>query len=225
MLNGVNQKLWAVRGLNNVTMIQDHPETWGARKTRQHRYLGAEELETRYVLSKRGQIIDISGDWDRFAWANDGFDATADYVIGRHLSDFLDGFETISFINALVFSCRRLDISFEMISRCDSPTDMNLMRMKIQPDENDTLQISHTLLLSRPFQVPKCGQSAQVHTAGARCSMCCSFKVGRVWVDPLAQPGTQFTASRHGVCPDCKERATDALRRAQTSSPPKLTLV
>lgn len=204
--------------------MQDHPGTWGARKTRPHAYHGADALETRYAVSKRGQIVDISGDWDRFAWANDGFEATADYVIGRQLSDYLDGFETISFINALVFSCRRLDISFQMISRCDSPADMNLMRMTITPDQNDTLEISHKLLLSRPLRRQFAGDD-QLHTVGARCSMCCSFKVGRGWVDPLSQPDTLFTASRHGICPDCKERATDALRRAQTGSQPTLTLV
>lgn len=213
------------KGPLHVTTQREHSGFGGARTPRPHAYRDADKLETGYTLCKRGRIIGISGDWDRFAWANDGLEATADCVMGRHLSDYLDGFETISFINALVFSCRRLDIRFQMISRCDSATDMNLMRMTIKPDKNETLEISHSLILSRPLREHPLSYGDAPHVTAVRCSMCCSYAVGRHWIDPLSQTDTVFTTSRHTICPDCKERASDALRRAQTSSPPKLTLV
>ncbi len=173
-----------------------------------------EEHTTTYLLSSRGQIVDVGGDWDRAAWENNGLEATADFVVGRQIADFLDGFETISFFNAISFNCWRYNTKFEMICRSDSPKRLQLFRMQFVPARDSLLEVRNDLLLSRPFPIANAMDARRRKVDAPRCSMCCSFRVGRHWVDPLAQTQTEFCVARHVICPDCKTRARQAMQRA-----------
>jgi len=182
-------------------------------------------IRTYYTLSPQGQIVDVGGSWDQFAWNNHGFEATADYVIGRQLNDFLDGLETVSFLNAMTFACRRNDSALEMICRCDAARKVQLFRMKICPTHDDMLTVSHTQVLTRFLPQFTAPEGQRVQSSAPRCSICSNFRIGRVWVDPVSQPQTEFVATTHVICPECKTRARDALRRANMPPSPEFHVI
>lgn len=213
------------KGLLPVTMNCDQNERYQLRSFTTNDPLYDEPQQTYYTLSRQGQIVDVGGSWDTFAWNNQGFEATADYVIGRQLNDFLDGHETVSFLNAMTFACRRNDTPLEMICRCDTTRKVQLFRMKISPTHNDMLTIRHTQVLTRCLPAFVEPEQNRVRSSAPRCSICSNFRIGRVWVDPVSQPQTEFIATTHVICPECKLRARDALLRANMPASATLRVI
>lgn len=170
---------------------------------------------TSYYLNKQGRITDVSGSWDKSAWTLEAFEATADFVIGQQLAEFVDGFATASFLNALFFASRRGNAPFQMMMRSDSDCLLRILRMEIKPVSNDLLRVSHQILMERSFEELGAKGNDRPTVEGCRCSMCCNQRMGQSWVNPLADRQRRYIATSYEICPDCKIRARNALERVQ----------
>jgi hypothetical protein len=59
-----------------------------------------------YELSADNTILAVSSEWDRVALAQDAPRCTGAHLVGRRLWDSVNGPDTMSYLNALLFSCR-----------------------------------------------------------------------------------------------------------------------
>ncbi|WP_413718660.1 hypothetical protein [Silicimonas sp. MF1-12-2] len=185
-----------------------------------------------YILDKNDHVVETGGHWNEFAEANDAPGATDAAVFGRCVWDLIDGAETRSFLNAVFFWCRRERVGFESLYRCDGPDVSRLYRMIVEPHAGGFLWVGHRFVSSslRPSAVTVLSD----RLSGARCTMCCHYKVGDQWIDPFAAPAPHDFPSSHVLCPACRANARDGLfelsdmsvhqlvakrRRRSTSSP------
>lgn len=174
-------------------------------------------LKTYYVLDRNGRILDAGGDWDQFALANGADGAVARKTIGTTLWENVAGFETQSYLNALFFAVRSLLDTISLPYRCDSPTERRLFNMTIAPADNLELPVDHALVsCSSNRQLPAVSSFTGRHSA-VKCSVCCSFKVGKTWVDPFTSPDPIDFPEGLGVCPECKRTASQKIKWSKAS--------
>ena len=87
-----------------------------------------------YSIDADDRIIEVNGEWGRFASANGGNpDPTA--VIGRRLWDFIVDEGNRSLYQAMVYSVRHKFAPLHIPFRCDSPTVERHMTMTIAPGD------------------------------------------------------------------------------------------
>ena len=84
------------QGLKDVELTRTASENTHVTGADRQPTRAVQPTETKYYLNPQGQIVDVGGDWDKFAWKGQAFEATADFVIGKYLADFIEGFETVS---------------------------------------------------------------------------------------------------------------------------------
>lgn len=162
-----------------------------------------------YVLDTHDVLAETGGCWDDFAYENDAPDAVNDAVIGHSLWGMIGGAEMKSFLNAVFFWCRQERVGFESLYRCDSPDEARLFRMIVESHDNGFLWVGHRLVSSsrKPMAVVDMTQRLN----GARCDMCCHYKVGDDWIDPFVSPAPHDFPSRNVLCPTCKREARNGL--------------
>ena len=164
---------------------------------------------TFYILDRHDHVVETGGQWDDFARMNDAPGAARASVYGRNLWDMIDGREMRSFLNAIFFWCRREAVGFESLYRCDSPDVSRLYRMIVHPREDGHLWVGHRFVSSSLKPSPVADLTERL--CGARCSMCCHYKVGEDWIDPFVSPAPHDFPSAHVLCPVCKANARDGL--------------
>jgi hypothetical protein len=161
-------------------------------------------MDTSYTLNGYNKITAVGGAWDDFASDNDGQSAIATSVIGGMIFDFIDGFDTASFLNAIFFAVRSKHAEFYTTYRCDSAGEKRLFRMHVSPLMNGGLKVDHTLIGNRVISTPTTVLPLRQAACENRCSICCNFKVADEWIDPFSQPDVAFFPESHTVCPNCK---------------------
>jgi hypothetical protein len=161
-------------------------------------------MDTSYTLNTYNRITDVGGVWDSFASDNDGQAALAKKVIGGTIFDFVDGFDTASFLNAIFFAVRSKQSDFTTTYRCDGPGEKRLFRMHVFPLTNGGLRVDHKLIANRAFPAPASLLPIRQSVCENRCSVCCNIKIAGEWFDPFSQPDVAFSSTSYTVCPDCK---------------------
>lgn len=162
-----------------------------------------------YVLDSHDFIAETGGDWDRFARDNQGLRAASDRVVGHSLWDMIDGAEMRSFLNGIFFWCRRERVGFDSLYRCDGPDEARLFRMIVESHDNGFLWIGHRFVTSNRKPVAVVDLTDRLN--GARCDMCCHYRVGDAWIDPFTQPSPHDFPSSNVLCPSCKREARNGL--------------
>lgn len=142
--------------------------------------------------------------WDKFASDSDGQAALEKNVIGGTIFDFVNGFDTASFLNAIFFAVRSKHSEFTTTYRCDGPNEKRLFRMHVLPLVNGGLRVDHTLTGSRVVSPKASILSLRQAACENRCSVCCSIRVADEWIDSFSQPDIAFFPNSHTVCPNCK---------------------
>lgn len=174
----------------------------------------AGEKTTGYRLDTRDRIIEVSGEWDRFACDNGAEELAMDSVIGMPLRSFISGDVTRMFIDTMHARVRMSGRPMTVPYRCDSPGVKRFMEMSLAAIGNDLIS-EHRLLSEHVMPRALIFRSASDGRPQAwtrRCSMCnrLSMPDGRlVEPDEFAEAGAadgQAIGVIYFVCPECKRK-------------------
>ncbi|THH37138.1 hypothetical protein E4Z66_09405 [Aliishimia ponticola] len=169
-----------------------------------------------YDIDQQDVIVGIGGDWDTFALQNDSPSAQAAEVTGYPLWDSVEGFETMSYLNALFFAVRRKGIPLNLRYRCDSPKMARLFNMTISPLRENGLRVEHVQIAPGPHMQHQTAVDFSLHYSPKKCSVCCAFLIGDEWVDPFTLPTTVDFPKGVGLCEHCKKEALNAIAQHDT---------
>ncbi|MEY2632367.1 MAG: hypothetical protein RIR00_1021 [Pseudomonadota bacterium] len=169
-----------------------------------------------YQLDKKDRIIDVAGDWDRFALDNGAEELIHDAVIGCSLRSFVSGDITRMFLDTLLAKVRLSGEAISQSYRCDSPGVKRFMQMTVLPgDEPGGIATRHQLLREEVFERQlqwldlRTGKNGG-HRLLKRCSMCNRLSGnGRDFIEPenfLPEPAPAGYTLIYHVCPDCLQR-------------------
>lgn len=139
-----------------------------------------------YYLNRHSVIESVSGPWDEFATNNGGCRLGIQEVCGNLIWDYVHGSVTRMWLEAIFDIARMSGQAQERLYRCDSPTTLRFMRMKVSPVPKDILRIEHCLLKAetRSPAVHIHLQKALDGSMARRCSICGRIKRMGGWVEP-----------------------------------------
>ncbi|MFM2347269.1 MAG: hypothetical protein RL654_2022 [Pseudomonadota bacterium] len=174
------------------------------------------DMASWYLLDGGDLILDVSPDWDAAALAaHGGHNALRAGVIGRPLGRFLHGDSTRLFIESALQATRLTQQPRTLAYRCDSPTLIRHMQMRLLPLPGHQLRVEHRVLQLQPRREPlrfEARQTPPTLQGGApwlRCSIC-------LWVctpQGYWEPPEHVHAARplqvdYVVCPRCQAEMT-----------------
>ena len=168
-----------------------------------------------YRLDRTDRIVEVGGEWDRFAEENGGSDVVANRIIGTPLFKHVAGEASRNYIWTAVDMVRKLITPRRFAYRCDSPSQKRFMEMVIKPDASGGVLMEHYTVRVEPLR-PKARFVAGREGAPAliiRCSMCNRTRHQGIWLEPdvavaekaLEPDGTHQVA--YGVCTQCRQLA------------------
>jgi hypothetical protein len=172
-----------------------------------------------YLLDRADRIVAVSPDWDQAADAGQGrHGALRAGVLGQPLRRFIGGDSTVMFMATALQATRLTGRPRELPYRCDTPTMVRGMLMRLVPLPNDGLRVEHRLLScqprsqalhvrTRPLLRPSTGAPlSDASPAWLRCSLCLRLKApGQAdWLPPESVRADQALAVRHVVCQRCR---------------------
>jgi hypothetical protein len=166
---------------------------------------------TRYRLDARDRIIEVGGEWDRFAIDNGADELVSGAIIGMSLRTFIAGDVTRMFVDALLARVRLTGRPAIIPYRCDSPGIKRYMEMSLQSIGADLVS-EHRILSEQTMFSPLAFDASAAVGAGSwvkRCSMCnrLTDRSGRT-AEPDEfphAPGDTLRVIYH-VCTDCRQR-------------------
>lgn len=174
-----------------------------------------EEKPLFYRLDRTDRIVEVGGEWYRFAEENDGGDVIAERIIGTPLFKHVSGEASRNYIWTAVDMVRKLVTPRRLSYRCDSPSLKRFMEMVIKPDASGGVVLEHYTVRVEPLR-PKARFVAGSEAAPAlliRCSMCNRTRHQGRWLEPDAAaaenllPADKIHQVAYGVCKQCRQRA------------------
>lgn len=169
-------------------------------------------MVTDFILDSENHILEVGGDWDRFALANGAPELIGERIIGRSLLDFVTGNVTRQFLLALLHIVREGRSSIELEYRCDSPQLRRYMLMQVSHVVDGMVRFQHTVLRVEPRDTPVPIKAAaqRGRDTFVRCSMCNRVKQTHDWVEPdglmrTPSSSTEQLAVIYGICESCKD--------------------
>jgi hypothetical protein len=132
---------------------------------------------THYRLDAKNRIIEVGGNWDRFAHENGADDLASDFVIGLPLRAFISGDVTKMFMDTMLTRVRLTGKPAVIPYRCDSPGIKRFMEMSLEAIGTEVFS-EHRILAERPmprhtnFRVAAHNKSCRMIK---QCSMCSRF--------------------------------------------------
>ena len=175
--------------------------------------------ELHYILDDRDVIVGTGGLWDNYAEESACPAVHSSAIVGQRLWNFVQGSDVASYVNALLFTARRVQRPVSMLYRCDTPTQPRQFTMTITPMDDLGLKVSHTPV---PMVIGQAEPQKVVALndiySTEKCSVCCAFKVGDRWVDPYTHPVNRAFPKGVGLCPDCKVLARETVQSSLKSN-------
>lgn len=176
-----------------------------------------------YSLDLNNTLVDVGGDWDAFALANQGDDLTRENVLGAPLFRFIVGAEVTAIYKSLFAKVRNHGHALSFAFRCDSPTFRRRMKIYIAPMPNQGLAVRTELLEEIPREevplldpgIPRTEELIQI------CCICSDVRSKEgLWV-PIEQESARrnllensaLPRLSHGYCPQCLEEQLTLLHR------------
>lgn len=161
-----------------------------------------------YDVSAENRITGVSSGWDETAFANGGFNCVAKKVIGRNILDFVSGFQTQSYVNALLFSARKSMKPVSTTYRCDTDTVPRLLYMTVAPRDGGHLRVTHRDI---PIRVQPEMPLFQGHVLRGQCGQCYALKLDDEWVRAGVGHDMFMDPMSTGLCPTCRALAATAI--------------
>jgi hypothetical protein len=159
-----------------------------------------------YLLDEHDRIVEVGGDFDRFASENDGPHCQASQVVGQSLWSFIQGAEVRHLLRLLLQQAEVGSVRVPL--RCDSPHELRLLEMEIVAQPPHRL-VRFQPVLTQPNDPYNAPEPARLVTL---CSWCNNVEVANGithWlpVDQAAQAlgllVRQPQGITHGLCPAC----------------------
>lgn len=165
-----------------------------------------------YRLDAENRIVDVGGDWDRFAIDNDAEEISGHTVVGVPLRRFVSGDITRMFLDTMLMRVRVSNAPVSASYRCDSPGLKRQMAMTLNPDGQDIV-VTHRVVavehLPRPLQVVKASDSGRRRLV-KRCSMCARLSLpGGAAIaaeDYQSATANSLLAVIYDICTNCQGR-------------------
>ena len=101
-----------------------------------------------YSIDENNDIYNIGGNWADFATQNNGSRSIEDDVVGTSLWSHIHGLDVKSYLNAIFFAVRKVQIPVVLPYRCDSPTQPRQFIMAVLPAGGERLKIDHLSVLT-----------------------------------------------------------------------------
>lgn len=171
---------------------------------------------TTYHVDAHGIITAVGGGWSGFAAANEAAHLTPELVIGRRHLDFVAG-PTMPYLYGLLHQRVAGGAEVVVASRCDSPTKLRWMDLKLTPDGQGGVTYEAKLTRIEPRPASHAGEEQEQGDRGTgrvvMCGWCKRVKVNGEWL-PLEEAvmcqGLFATSAlpwvTHGVCSTCYEQ-------------------
>ncbi len=177
--------------------------------------MASETQNYRYLIDAEDRLIGVDALWLAFARENGAAELTAASILGRPLSDFVEG-DTIRAVYAEIHD--RIRTSGKPASfcfRCDSPLLKRHMRLSISPAEAGKLIYDSRVLWTEPqrnlalldagqprsksfLTVCSCCRKAMVEPGGWQEIENVARSLGLLETDNVPQ-------LRHTLCPECSQ--------------------
>lgn len=161
-----------------------------------------------YEISAENRITNVSKHWDATAVSNHGFNCVAKKVWGRNLFDFISGFQTQSYVNALLFSVRSSGKPVSTTYRCDTDSVPRLVYMTVAPHDNGQLRVTHRDI---PISVPAKTPSFEGRILRGQCCQCYALHMNEEWVGAGIGHDMFMAPNATGLCPSCRTLAVNAI--------------
>lgn len=160
-----------------------------------------------YLLNPENLIIEINQEWDMFASENEGLNISKDDVVGRSILDFVSGKTTKQYWAEMFDRVRLAKAPVDLDYRCDSPSVMRWMGMKLQSLNNGDLRISNETyaIKNRPHPIHFELATQRGKDTFIRCSVCNKLKHKGAWIEPddlAAKHQISKFIVTYGVCPN-----------------------
>jgi FixJ family two-component response regulator len=166
-----------------------------------------------FTIDRHDAIVDVNDSWTTFALANDAPELVRDRVLERSLWDFIVDPTTRQLYGDVLLRVRR-GTPARFPFRCDSPTALRHLEMRLTPGPDDTVQLESVVLASElRVQQPLWDRHVWRREALVRaCSWCKRVDAAGEWVEVDEAIGRlrlfehhDMPSVSHGICPDCFE--------------------
>jgi hypothetical protein len=168
---------------------------------------------TNLWLDPKDIITDVDAPWLEFARVNDAKELTREAVVGRPLTQFIDGHEVKALTDLLLTAARRGGLGLSVPFRCDSPGERRFMTMTLHARAWGAVHLEYVLDRAEPradvlLLDRRSGRSeAFVYV----CSWCGHVRLADGWVDveraiaeaDLFGRGARTPKISHGICDEC----------------------
>lgn len=166
-------------------------------------------VTTHYRLDAKNRIVEVGGDWDRFALENGADDLSSNLVIGLPLHSFISGDVTRMFINTMLSRVRMTGQPAVVPYRCDSPGIKRFMEMSLAAIGQDVIS-EHRILNECPMPRHTDFRAAAGNNTFRmikRCSMCNCIAMpgGKPMESDIADfSGDEPVKVIYFICAECK---------------------
>ncbi len=173
-----------------------------------------------YRIDSQDRIVQVEGDWDRFALENKGEALHSSHILNKPLWDFIQDPTTRELYRQIIARIRAGHIArFEF--RCDSPECRRELVMHIHSGEENYIEFLVETLAEKPRTAvalleadhPRSGELLRV------CSWCKKINMEGNWLEieeamerfPLFNEAA-LPSITHGICEDCYLKMTRTLQ-------------
>jgi hypothetical protein len=165
-----------------------------------------------YRLDADDCIVEVGGDWEDFASANEAPHLLSGNVIGQSLWDFVRGRSLQELYRTLLEHVRTSGKNLRFAYRCDSPDERRYMDMELLLQPHNIIEFRSRLVRSETNPLPLRVRAAATGSAMfVRCSICNRLCVNDRWLETrdavsegLFVKGSELRVV-FGVCQPCKQ--------------------
>lgn len=163
---------------------------------------------TEYLLDRDDRIVELGGDWDSFAHANNADHLCGDALIGTRFWDHVSGHSLSDLLGRVFARARSLKQPITVPARCDSAETIRHLEIRVFANDRDHLEIRSCI----HSEVPRQQWHANERTRAVlqMCSWCNRFHHDGQWLE-IEEAVDRYDLvnadilprSSHGICPDC----------------------
>lgn len=174
-----------------------------------------------YVIDVHDALVALNDEWSTFARQNAAPELIPEAIIGRSIWSFVSGPETQTILRSLLDGVRS-GLTAQFPFRCDSPTMVRRMLMRMRPMTGRQVEFVSTVTAQFPVSYKGLWDSTVPRTDQTlvACSWCKRVLIERTWRDAATAIATLMLFDRsplprisHGLCHDCERMLREIARR------------
>lgn len=165
-------------------------------------------MNIEYHINNNNIITHINTDFIQFGRENSQDKFVPETWLGVDIFKSIDGDDTRMFHALLLQKARIQQKNITYRYRCDAPHLARFMIMNIIPKKD---KVIYENIIEDEVPIPNERFFANnKYSSFKRCSLCNSYSIGAIWIDPVMQPKTEHQvvswAVRYCVCIKCRSR-------------------